>query len=649
MTKPKNLTQELFAAIQKSDAEQVKRLLALEIALNEKDANGQTALTLASSIGNLEIIQLLISAGAPVNLEPEPLVFNPQITGTELPGGANLGELIAQATQDAPEETKNFYADFTAVVDALSKDSTQVSDREANEKVLDEEQLRETEESEDDEYEEYDNPRTPLEAAVFKGDLSTLRILLRAGADPNPPVWYETPVLVIAAAKGQVEIVRELIAAGANVDRGFDELPLHTAAQKGHLEVVHLLLDAGANVEGYEEDYWTALMSASLAGHLDIVRLLVERGADVNAWSQGETPLMLAAREVHREVYDFLYPLVSDEIRAIGDRDAEREMAITLKRRFREGNKAVEELVDAAMYGNLKQVQQLIASGVDVNAVSACNRTALSLAIQGGQIPIIEALLDAGGDPNIPDETDDGLAANSPLMEAASTFFATNRGDMVRLLVRRGADVNQQDAEGLTALMHALGYSDIDVMGALIEAGADLDMRDNEGNTALMMATYDQLTKAISILQQAGASQKGIKEVELIEVVEQGDVDRVKILLQENLDVNVCIGERTALCEAAMEGHQEIAKLLVAAGADVNKPRGDFNPLLDAAYNGHLEVVRVLLEAGADVHVRVKDYLNPLESAELGKLEGNNKGQPYDEVIALLESYGATKSAEFSD
>ncbi|MEM1168914.1 MAG: ankyrin repeat domain-containing protein [Cyanobacteria bacterium P01_H01_bin.35] len=62
MTKPKNLTQELFAEIQKYDTEQVKRLLALEIALDEKDANGQTALTLASSIGNLEISYLFLRA-----------------------------------------------------------------------------------------------------------------------------------------------------------------------------------------------------------------------------------------------------------------------------------------------------------------------------------------------------------------------------------------------------------------------------------------------------------------------------------------------------------------------------------------------------------------------------------------------------------
>lgn len=162
-----------------------------------------------------------------------------------------------------------------------------------------------------------------------------------------------------------------------------------------------------------------------------------------------------------------------------------------------------------------------------------------------------------------------------------------------------------------------------------------------------MQAEYRELTKVAKILKQAGASQQGLKEVELIQAIHQGNIDQVKVLLQENINVNLCVGETTALCQATIEGHHEIAKLLIAAGADVNQraSEGYFNPLLDAAYSGNLEVVRVLLEAGADVHVRVTDYLNPLEYGELGKLEGHKKGQPFDEVIILLERYGATRSA----
>lgn len=71
---------ELFTAIGRSDFEQVKQLLASKITLEQKNSDGQTALTLAFSVGNVEIIQLLITAGAKVNPEKEPLVFSLQIS-----------------------------------------------------------------------------------------------------------------------------------------------------------------------------------------------------------------------------------------------------------------------------------------------------------------------------------------------------------------------------------------------------------------------------------------------------------------------------------------------------------------------------------------------------------------------------------------
>ena len=646
-------TQALFTAIQQSDVKQVKQLLASDIDLEQKDVNGQTALTLASRISHPEILQLLISAGANLNPPLEPLVLNPRLHVAETPGGQNLGDLVAQATAEAPEEAKTFYSGFMAVMDTLSGAPTRSVSNETETETSSEEQLIEDADYSDDDDDDCDDDEalavTPLGAAVLRGDAIAVKTLLQAGADPNPSTWYQTSVLVGAARKGHLEIAQKLIAAGANVNRGFDELPLHTAAGAGHLEMVQLLLDAGAEVEGYEEDRWTALMDASMAGHLPIVQLLVARGADVNAWSQGETPLIIAAGEVHRDVYDFLYPLVSDKIRAIGDRDAEKLMAQTLKYRSRKQNKAVEKLIDAAMDGKLKQVQQLIASGVDVNAIGSCNRTALSLAIQSGKISVIQTLLEAGADPNLPDETDDGLADSSPLMEAASTFFATNRGEMVRLLIQRGANVNQQENKGQTALMQALAYSDLDAIAALIEAGANLDIQDNDGNTALMTAELRENTTVANLLKQVGASQTGLNAVELLKAVGRSDIDSVRKLLQTDINVNARVGETTALCRASMKRHPEIIKLLVAAGADVNQRshEGSFNPLLYAAYYGDLESVRILLEAGADVHVRVTDYLNPLEYAELGKQQGHSysRGRPFDEVIALLERYGATRSA----
>ena len=49
MTEPSNQNNQLFAAIQKSDVDQVKWLISEGVAIDRKDGDGQTALTLASS------------------------------------------------------------------------------------------------------------------------------------------------------------------------------------------------------------------------------------------------------------------------------------------------------------------------------------------------------------------------------------------------------------------------------------------------------------------------------------------------------------------------------------------------------------------------------------------------------------------------
>ncbi|MEL7521651.1 MAG: ankyrin repeat domain-containing protein, partial [Cyanobacteria bacterium J06553_1] len=55
---------ELFAAIQRSDIRQVKRLIAAQVSPNQRGADGRTALMVAFNTGHPEIIRTLCSAAA---------------------------------------------------------------------------------------------------------------------------------------------------------------------------------------------------------------------------------------------------------------------------------------------------------------------------------------------------------------------------------------------------------------------------------------------------------------------------------------------------------------------------------------------------------------------------------------------------------
>jgi hypothetical protein len=159
-----------------------------------------------------------------------------------------------------------------------------------------------------------------------------------------------------------------------------------------------------------------------------------------------------------------------------------------------------EKLGTAAMYGKLAKVQQLIAAGADANAITECGKSPLMLAAMYGHKSVIEALLDAGADPNLgsEEEFEEGTTA---LMCIASSFFASNRAEVIKFLVSRGADVNARNDNGETAMIVA--YNNADSVKALIEAGADVNIRDNEGNTAMMLSDWT----VQQLLRQAGASE----------------------------------------------------------------------------------------------------------------------------------------------
>ncbi|MEM9597987.1 MAG: ankyrin repeat domain-containing protein [Acidobacteriota bacterium] len=154
-----------------------------------------------------------------------------------------------------------------------------------------------------------DRDRRPIELAAREQEqLGILKLLLAAGADPNPvgdgasPLWN-------AAASGILRAIELLLAHGAdpNAWGTYDEPPLARAALNGHVEVAQALLNSGAAVDGRDDEGGTPLMFAVTDGSLDMIELLVERGADVNlANADGETALTRARESRKLKIAQFL-------------------------------------------------------------------------------------------------------------------------------------------------------------------------------------------------------------------------------------------------------------------------------------------------------------------------------------------------------
>ena len=122
--------------------------------------------------------------------------------------------------------------------------------------------------------------------------LTTIAGVVLVGCGPPPPDIS----IHDAAGEGNIEAVKQHIAAGTDVDaktRG--ETPLLWAARFGQSQVAELLIAEGADVNAKNVVGQTPLHWAAMAGHKEIIELLIAVGAEVNAKTKrGETPLDLA-------------------------------------------------------------------------------------------------------------------------------------------------------------------------------------------------------------------------------------------------------------------------------------------------------------------------------------------------------------------
>jgi len=110
-----------------------------------------------------------------------------------------------------------------------------------------------------------------LKAAMVLADWPKTQVEWRSDKDESP--------LMLAALKGQEDVVRKLIDRGADVNKpGWT--PLHYAATNGHLGIMNLLLEHHAYLDAESPNKTTPLMMAAFYGTSQAVKLLLEAGAD---------------------------------------------------------------------------------------------------------------------------------------------------------------------------------------------------------------------------------------------------------------------------------------------------------------------------------------------------------------------------------
>jgi len=158
----------------------------------------------------------------------------------------------------------------------------------------------------------------PLAYAAAYGNLDIVKVLLARGADIDGQVAYGDVPLIKAAEHGNREIIDYLLEQGADLDRpnAFGISPFIGFCVSEDVELVKLALKHGGKVnDSYVQrtkpnqgkKNYTALQAAVVAGKTDMVKLLLANGGDPNIKDDsGKTCFELARENNHTDIVDAL-------------------------------------------------------------------------------------------------------------------------------------------------------------------------------------------------------------------------------------------------------------------------------------------------------------------------------------------------------
>ncbi|HLJ44354.1 MAG TPA: ankyrin repeat domain-containing protein [Bryobacteraceae bacterium] len=278
---------------------------------------------------------------------------------------------------------------------------------------------------------------------------------------------------------------------------------------------------------------------------------------------------------------------------------------------------ATEILAKASRQGDLKMVQTILDAGFNPNLPDKYGQTALYYATAFNRLEIVQALLAHHADPNALAGKGVGAFPGSPLE------YAVSLGNLriTSMLVAAGARMDAKDPQGRTVL-HYSGCR-IEMTQFLIREGADVNARDSQGSSPLDLAVQSGCLDNAAILIAHGARLNEVSgktgATPINEAAWSGNAPLVQFLLNFNPDLGIPDRQGYRPLENAMRmGKEDSALLLLEAELKQPKPREFLEHTLDTAISkDEALLVAVLLRHGLPLNTPTLSGSTPVDKAAL--------------------------------
>ncbi|MBV1915450.1 MAG: ankyrin repeat domain-containing protein [Pseudomonadales bacterium] len=488
-----------------------------------------------------------------------------------------------------------------------------------------------------------------LVRAIKRGESVRVRQLLKKGVSVDLLAANGQTALTLAVLHGHLPIVEELLS--KNIDKNATnktgDSALHIAVKTNNGAAVESLLRHKASISILDHSQNTPLHYAVLSNEYCLTELLLTNGADANIANKfGQTPFFMASSKNYPELKNLL--LVHGGKPSQNKTQAEIKRKLHSYNEIRSKKNSTQaiwsDLMMAAWYNDIDVADYLLGQKIDLSVTDDNRNNALTLAIlknnelitekiisrmeqetkyaselnsaltmaaKNGNELAIQQLMNAGVRPAYTGNviaTPAGIAiinnhsaSGLLLISNISTFnnhgnylgnllilaSKENMPDLVEQLLNLKANVTLKNAQGRTALWHAVNADNLLVAKLIVASGANANQMDNEQHSPFIRSVMNGNRAITTMLLANGA-----------DVHSQTSSGNTPLMIAINL------------------GNQQIAALLIEHDSDIrHRNKLSLTPLMIAAIQGQADTVKRLMGKGANASRKSEEGKNAYDYA----------------------------------